>query len=158
MWRPTSTTPTPRGGPDLGGLALYVVPEEWRGDSSVAHQHHVAAYGGALRALSSQMQSSVEAVGQLRNDMDVLKQTPTSSTTELPGQAKECIFFCRAFVVSNSFPWVVPASSCGSRQTLRFRVRRALELMVNLEICALNFCFLACHTDVPCRVITVKSG
>ena len=47
------------------------------------------------------------------------------------------------------FPWEHAPTSGGSRRRFRFRRRRALELMVNLQICSLNFVFLGGPPKCP---------
>ena len=49
------------------------------------------------------------------------------------------------------FPWEHAPTSGGSRRRSRFKRRRALELMVNLQVCALNFCFLGSPSACPVR-------
>ena len=59
------------------------------------------------------------------------------------------------------FPWEQPVDLRGSRRRIRrFHVRRALELVVNLEVCALNFCFLGMPTQCPpngCREVPIEA-
>ena len=48
------------------------------------------------------------------------------------------------------FPWGrAPFSGGSRRRLLRWKGRRALEILVNLEVCALNFCFLSMPRKCP---------